>query len=1202
MVVPMTRYIDIVLLIAFLGCLSCLSDASETGDTPPVLLVESPADSSKAAKVPSRQNALMEQPGRRVALLISVNEYYYGLKSLEYCNNDMERLEQTLRLAGYDKVIRMHPESKYPNRRGISVSDVKGVLDELLQSKPGGAANSSPNDLLLIAFSGHGIQKNGRRYLCPPGTLRDFKESQLTLLFEPDTELAPKAPGILNYVLEDFKGHCLLLIDACRNGAEEDEIKSQNETSLPRNERLHIFSSCKAGQVSYEEPGLEHGRFMYFVITGMAGGAGDENGVIDLQSLQHYVLRQMESYEKKPESKGRLQTPAVYTGGEFSGKMAVGHKNIFRAGENSNDIVSSFYETASLSPHSVTHTTYKPIDGRVNTQRGAMSEHRLRFRFPNDTEDREILSDIVQLPGLNGEWWFQEMPWYLPHARMAMAQILTRTGAVEEGHSSGNTGQAFLGRNPYAYLNTNTTEVKKLFWNYVSSGECGHYLNDDKIMEMIVELQRNSTTPMTREMQYGFFTRLDQDMEEAYRSKDRRSSPLDLYTRAVFRHQIALLSGPEDKKNDILVAEKFYEQTLKEFESILKGPDREVAKYFGLFYQLCLSDYCYFLVGVQYDYQRYSDCFKLLTESLKDTPNNTLFKIAIHTENAKQSADHRKLPEAAQGFREAANRIAGSRINKTAHPLEANYYERSGWYRMDFWRIVRAKNDFKSALLIREHNQWSSGNPIDLMYVTYGLHGRATISHFSGDDDSARKDFKTALEMLDGIRGSLSKEGQAFFKTRLDERQSSTLERLADISLYDNGNVQQKSEGLDLYEQGAVITNKSPTRIRLKSKKAMMHVRLKEYDKARECLSELEPAVLSAYQGLTETFVIPIFYFKAASIAADLMESVDKKDEIRFKADRERMRGFLDRFLLFSNSLSGIQRDTFELRLLCSDLLLDADLAMNLYEEADRDVDYLAKCLTFLSEREGMQMFLRRYFEKLISVKRMILMQSDDEVERQNTLRSIALGIQRMRNVSSIVNLESTGTANLVNARASASMKSGTPGDVPEGGENENAPNGPTIEPTIRTILEPTNNYLIDRTSVVVFYFPSEDGLPVADETLNQNLRNGLVLIVSDDGDKITSFDLQWDRNDVLRSRYLSESDGLSSETAEQSFFEVFQQIETESKKTSSFYSQGTDKLRQAVFISWSDEICWPENSKEAIAKKMFPRKLEELPRNVVVQ
>ena len=1174
------------------------SEPSPVGDVVPVVPKESPSNSSKAA-VQKTLVETPEKPGRLIALLISVNDYYNGLKSLEFCNKDMERLESTLLVTGYEKVIRMHPESEHPNRRMISVSNIKGVLDELLQSGPESEKQSSANDLLLIAFSGHGIQKNGRRYFCPPDTLSDFKESQLTLLFEPDAMQAVKAPGVLNYVLDDYEGQCVLLIDACRNGAEEDEITSQNETSLPLNNRLYIFSSCKAGQVSYEEPTLGHGRFMHFVINGLASGAVDESGITDFRTFQDYIFRQMEIYERQAENKGRPQKPAIYHGGETSARLTIGQKNLPGKKSEASDLAALFYESAPFSSTETVRTTVNKPDMSADHLRSAAPDNRMYFRYPVDLEDQEIFSDVVQLPGLNGEWWFQEMPWYLPNVRMAIARLLARPKTFTNENGMQSTGFEFLGKNPYAYLNTNTTETKDLFWKYVSSDECEQFLNDAIIKDMVTTLRLNSTASLSRDEQYNFFTGLDQEIELACQREKRHFSPLDLYTRAVLRHQIAMLASDADKKsNDIRMAGNCYHNALEELEKAIKGPNQEIGKFFRLFYQLCLADYCRFLSEVVGDYKSYTNQFKLLTDSLKGSSKSTLFQIAIHTENAKQNTNFRNLFEASQKFREAERRIAESRIYKTAHPLEANYYEQSGWFRMDYWRIVRASEDFKSALLIREHNEWGSENPVDSMYVTYGLHGRATICHFYGDDMAAAKDFKTALEKIELIRSSLSKDGQAFYKSRLDEREASSCERFADIALYASLETKSKIDAVGLYDGGIKRTNKTETRIRLTAKKSLLLSRLKRYDEARGCLAECFSTISEGGHNLTEKNEIPFLFFNAASLVADLMESIDKKDEAAFKESRNQLRSFLDRFTLFSSSLTGVQRDTLELRLLCSDLLLDADLAMNLPADANKDTEYLAKCMAFLAEKEGTQKYLRRYYEKIILVKRIAHNGSDNIDEQQTLLRSIAMSIQQMRNASAVVSVDQ-GNSDTILTRPTATSKSGT---LPALASNENSADSNALSALAPKIIEPTNNHLLDRLSIVLFYFPSEDVLPITETDYPDKLRRGLALIIPYGNGGVELFDIAHTRRDVIRMQYILESETLRAENSALLFDEVFQRILKESEKTTLFSSFGTDKIRQSVFVSWADENCWPEDSQNALSKSPFLKAIGELPQNVYVQ
>jgi len=105
------------------------------------------------------------------------------------------------------------------------------------------------NDVLLLAFSGHGVQLGQKAFLCPT-------EADLNA---PDTLVS------LDWVYEQLK-YCpaafkLLVVDACRNDprvegrrALTDETKGfARSLNKPPPEGIVLLSSCSPGEISMED-------------------------------------------------------------------------------------------------------------------------------------------------------------------------------------------------------------------------------------------------------------------------------------------------------------------------------------------------------------------------------------------------------------------------------------------------------------------------------------------------------------------------------------------------------------------------------------------------------------------------------------------------------------------------------------------------------------------------------------------------------------------------------------------------------------------------------------------------------------------------------------------------------------------------------------------------------------------------------------
>lgn len=115
-----------------------------------------------------RLASAQQAAGQRWAVLIAVDDYAYA-NDLKFCGADQRALAERLTAAGFreDHVFLLHNEAKQtqylPLKRNIEkqLSLVLGLVQE--------------DDLLLLAFSGHGVHFGGTSYLCPADAMRNWK-------------------------------------------------------------------------------------------------------------------------------------------------------------------------------------------------------------------------------------------------------------------------------------------------------------------------------------------------------------------------------------------------------------------------------------------------------------------------------------------------------------------------------------------------------------------------------------------------------------------------------------------------------------------------------------------------------------------------------------------------------------------------------------------------------------------------------------------------------------------------------------------------------------------------------------------------------------------------------------------------------------------------------------------------------------------
>lgn len=259
------------------------------------------------------KGAATELEGRRYALLVGVNDYSF-FSPLTFCDNDIANLSKTLGHNGFDQrdivVLRDGLKDRHllPNRNNI-VTQLKLLLESV-----------EKNDLVVVAFSGHGVHIKGKSYLCP-------YDSQL----DQPTDTMISLDGVYDMLQNCPASQKVLIVDACRNDPTpsgtrapssiehtNDFTKSLQDHAPPQG--TVIFNSCAPNQFSVEDPDFQSGVFMHYVIAGLSGEAdrskdGNKDGKVSLFELYMYSQYETKTFVR---NKRRLsQTPVLK--GELTG-------------------------------------------------------------------------------------------------------------------------------------------------------------------------------------------------------------------------------------------------------------------------------------------------------------------------------------------------------------------------------------------------------------------------------------------------------------------------------------------------------------------------------------------------------------------------------------------------------------------------------------------------------------------------------------------------------------------------------------------------------------------------------------------------------------------------------------------------------------------------------------------------------------------
>jgi len=255
----------------------------------------------RPSAAPPVPDAPPEKPdSRRWALLIGVNDYA-EVRKLRFCSEDMRALAGQLVASGFpeQQIILLHDKAQRPEHRPTK-AHIEGQLERVL-------GLVERDDLVVVAFSGHGVHFGGKSYLCP-------LEARLG---EPETLVSMDV--VYRRLRECDAALKLLLVDACREDPRPAGPKSQGPyegtkqfaAELERPPRgILLLSSCAPGQISMEDKALGHGVFMHFLLEGLQGRAdGDRNRRVSLLELYRYANRETKAYVAR--KYGGWQTPAL---------------------------------------------------------------------------------------------------------------------------------------------------------------------------------------------------------------------------------------------------------------------------------------------------------------------------------------------------------------------------------------------------------------------------------------------------------------------------------------------------------------------------------------------------------------------------------------------------------------------------------------------------------------------------------------------------------------------------------------------------------------------------------------------------------------------------------------------------------------------------------------------------------------------------
>lgn len=240
---------------------------------------------------------------RKYALLVGVERYEDPtISALQFAKADATALGERLqRRCQFDQV---HVLTEGPGYRSPRLSNIITTLKDI-------CGEIHQEDIFLLFFAGHGVEKDNRGYLLVPESLHAFPE------------YASLSLELLRKTLERLVvRRRIMLFDACRNCPETTRSRADNlmGNSIARDivaaiqsqpaagATTILLAACQAGQRAYEWPAKGHGVFTHFLLEGLDGAAWSNDG-LEFKRLAAYVTREVHSWALKTPGLHSLQEP-----------------------------------------------------------------------------------------------------------------------------------------------------------------------------------------------------------------------------------------------------------------------------------------------------------------------------------------------------------------------------------------------------------------------------------------------------------------------------------------------------------------------------------------------------------------------------------------------------------------------------------------------------------------------------------------------------------------------------------------------------------------------------------------------------------------------------------------------------------------------------------------------------------------------------
>ncbi|MDJ0695550.1 GUN4 domain-containing protein [Mastigocoleus sp. MO_188.B34] len=219
----------------------------------------------------------------KIAVLIGVSEYKYGLNPLPAAIKDVEAMQRVLqnpKMGGFT-----------PDNITVLKNPQRQVMEEGIEML---FSSCQKDDLLLLYFSGHGIKDDhGRLFLTTPLTRKDRKGKLI--------RTTTVAASFIHEIMENCRSkRQIIILDSCFSGAFAEGMRAKDDGVVDIKTQLGgegraILTSSTAFEYSFEQQGSDLSVYTRYIVEGIETGAADidDDGVISVDEVHDYAKKKV---------------------------------------------------------------------------------------------------------------------------------------------------------------------------------------------------------------------------------------------------------------------------------------------------------------------------------------------------------------------------------------------------------------------------------------------------------------------------------------------------------------------------------------------------------------------------------------------------------------------------------------------------------------------------------------------------------------------------------------------------------------------------------------------------------------------------------------------------------------------------------------------------------------------------------------------